>query len=107
MKKVIIIVFLISFKFTSYSQIMSLHLLRYEKSINPLFSKKSKTILITFDKNTLIDSPKIFNYLFKVDISDRKSELTGVVNDLNISGAVNAVNRYGRSEEHTSELQSH
>ena len=95
MKKVIIIVFLISFKFTSYSQIMSLHLLRYEKSINPLFSKKSKTILITFDKNSLIDSPKIFNYLFRVDISDRKSELTGVANDINISGAVNAINRYG------------
>ena len=63
--------------------------------MNPLFSKKSKSILVTFDKNSLIDSPQIYNYLFKVDISDRKSELTGVVNDLNVSGAVNAINRYG------------
>jgi hypothetical protein len=74
---------------------MSLHLLKYEKSMNPLFSKKSKSVLVTFDKNSLIDSPQIFNYLFKIDISDRKSELTGVVNDLNISGAVSAINRYG------------
>jgi hypothetical protein len=63
--------------------------------MNPLFSKKSKTILVTFDKNSLIDSPQIFNYFFKVDISDRKSELTGVTNDFNISGAVTAINRYG------------
>jgi hypothetical protein len=69
--------------------------MKYEKSMNPLFSKKSKTILVTFDKNSLIDSPQIFNYLFKVDISDRKSELIGVANDFNISGAVTAINRYG------------
>jgi hypothetical protein len=77
------------------AQIMSLHLLKYEKSINPLFSKKSKSILVTFDKNSLIDSPQVYNYLFKVDISDRKSELIGVANDFNISGAVTAINRYG------------
>lgn len=96
MKKILLLLISITaFNSIVYSQIMSLHLLKYEKSMNPLFSKKSKTILVTFDKNSLIDSPQIFNYLFKVDISDRKSELTGVTNDLNISGAVTAINRYG------------
>ena len=96
MKKNLFILLIITlFNTIANAQIMSLHLLKYEKSINPLFSKKSKTILVTFDKNSLIDSPQIYNYLFKVDISDRKSELTGVVNDLNISGAVTAINRYG------------
>jgi len=95
MKKIIILLTIISINSIAYSQIMSLHLLKYEKSMNPLFSKKSKSILVTFDKNSLIDSPQIYNYLFKVDISDRKSELTGVVNDLNVSGAVTAINRYG------------
>ena len=33
--------------------------------------------------------------MFKVDISDRKSELTGVANDFNVSGALTAINRYG------------
>ena len=94
-KNLFILVIITFFNTIANAQIMSLHLLKYEKSINPLFSKKSKTILVTFDKNSLIDSPQIYNYLFKVDISDRKSELTGVVNDLNISGAVTAINRYG------------
>lgn len=96
MKKILLLLLIItSFNSIVYSQIMSLHLLKYEKSMNPLFSKKSKSILVTFDKNSLIDSPAVYNYLFKVDISDRKSELTGVVNDLNVSGAVTAINRYG------------
>ena len=95
MKKLIILIILISFNTIANAQIMSLHLLKYEKSMNPLFSKKSKSILVTFDKNSLIDSPQIFNYLFKIDISDRKSELIGVANDFNISGAVTAINRYG------------
>ncbi len=96
MKKILLILVIITaFNSIVNSQIMSLHLLKYEKSMNPLFSKKSKSILVTFDKNSLIDSPQVYNYLFKVDISDRKSELTGVVNDLNISGAVTAINRYG------------
>ena len=94
-KNLIIFVIITFFNTIANAQIMSLHLLKYEKSINPLFSKKSKSILVTFDKNSLIDSPQIYNYLFKIDISDRKSELTGVVNDLNISGAVTAINRYG------------
>ena len=94
-KNLFILVIITFFNTIANAQIMSLHLLKYEKSMNPLFSKKSKSILVTFDKNSLIDSPQIFNYLFKVDISDRKSELTGVANDFNISGAVTAINRYG------------
>lgn len=94
-KTLLILVIITSFNSIANSQIMSLHLLKYENSMNPLFSKKSKQILITFDRNSLIDSPHIYNYLFKIDISDRKSELTGVVNDINISGAMTAINRYG------------
>ena len=96
MKKNLFILLIITlFNTIANAQIMSLHLLKYEKSMNPLFSKKSKSILVTFDKNSLIDSPQVYNYLFKVDITDRKSELTGVANDFNISGAVTAINRYG------------
>jgi hypothetical protein len=94
-KNLFILVIITLFNTMANAQIMSLHLLKYEKSINPLFSKKSKSILVTFDKNSLIDSPQVYNYLFKVDISDRKSELIGVANDFNISGAVTAINRYG------------
>ena len=94
-KNLFILVIITFFNTIANAQIMSLHLLKYEKSMNPLFSKKSKSILVTFDKNSLIDSPQVYNYLFKVDISDRKSELTGVANDFNISGAVTAINRYG------------
>lgn len=94
-KNLFILVIITFFNTIANAQIMSLHLLKYEKSMNPLFSKKSKSILVTFDKNSLIDSPQIFNYLFKVDISDRKSELTGVANDFNVSGALTAINRYG------------
>ena len=94
-KNLFILVIITFFNTIANAQIMSLHLLKYEKSMNPLFSKKSKSILVTFDKNSLIDSPQVYNYLFKVDITDRKSELTGVANDFNISGAVTAINRYG------------
>ena len=94
-KNLFILVIITFFNTIANAQIMSLHLLKYEKSMNPLFSKKSKSILVTFDKNSLIDSPQIYNYLFKVDISDRKSELTGVANDFNVSGALTAINRYG------------
>ena len=94
-KNLFILVIITLFNTIGNAQIMSLHLLKYEKLMNPLFSKKSKSILVTFDKNSLIDSPQVYNYLFKVDITDRKSELTGVANDFNISGAVTAINRYG------------
>ena len=91
-KNLFILVIITFFNTIANAQIMSLHLLKYEKSMNPLFSKKSKSILVTFDKNSLIDSPQVFNYLFKVDIYDRKSELTGVDNDFNVSGALTAIN---------------
>jgi hypothetical protein len=80
---------------SSFSQIMSTHLLSYSKSINPIFSKKSKQISISFDKNSLIEQPEKYSCVFKIDISDRKSELTGVANDFNIGGAVSAINNYG------------
>lgn len=63
---------------SAFSQIMSEHIYKYENSINPIFSNTSKQILITFDKNSLIDASNEFNYLFKIDISDRKSELSGI-----------------------------
>ena len=69
MKKNLIIMLIITlFNTMANSQIMSLHLLKSEKSMNPLFSKKSKQIIISFDKNSLIDSPETYNYLFKIDI---------------------------------------
>jgi hypothetical protein len=67
----------------------------YENSINPIFSKKSKQISISFDKNSLIEQPEKFNCVFKIDISDRKSELAGVSNDFNFGGAVSSINNYG------------
>ncbi len=76
-------------------QIQSLHLMNYENSINPIFSKKSKQISITFDKNSLIENPDKYNCIFKIDISDRKTELSGVANDFNIGGTVSAINNYG------------
>lgn len=79
----------------SYSQFETTHLLKYEKTINPLFSKKLNQIIVNFEKSNLIDSPQnSFKYI-KIDISDRKSELNGVVNDFNLGGAVTAVNNYG------------
>ncbi len=95
MKKIIFISTLLIYSITSNSQIQSLHLMSYENSINPIFSKKSKQISISFDKNSLIEQPEKFNCVFKIDISDRKAELTGVSNDFNVGGAVTAINNYG------------
>lgn len=93
-KGIIFLIFVFKFNF-SFSQIETTHLLKYEKTINPLFSKKLNQIVVSFEKSNLIDSPQnSFKYL-KVDISDRKSELNGVVNDFNLGGAVSAVNNYG------------
>jgi hypothetical protein len=79
----------------SYSQIETTHLLKYEKTINPLFSKKSNQIIVNFDKSNLIDTPSnYFNYL-KIDISERKAELNGVVNDFNLGGTISSFNNYG------------
>ena len=95
MKKILIIFILGLASNLTYSQIETTHLLKYEKTINPLFSKKLNQIVVSFEKSNLIDSPQnSFKYL-KVDISDRKSELNGVVNDFNLGGAVSAVNNYG------------
>jgi hypothetical protein len=79
----------------SFAQIQSLHLLKYENSLNPIFSKKSKQIVISFDKNSLIDTPTKYYCSFKIDISDRKAELTGATNDISIGGAMTAMNNYG------------
>lgn len=95
MKKNIVLFCLLLFQYTINAQVLSLHLVKYEKSINPAFSNEMKKISITFDKNTLIDSPQVFNLLFKIDISDRKSEFSGVSNEKNITGAVSAIARYG------------
>lgn len=95
MKKIILL-FVLTIQISNvFGQIQSLHLMNYEKSINPIFSKKSKQISISFDKNSLIEQPEKYKCVFKIDISDRKSELTGVANDFNIGGAVSAINNYG------------
>ena len=95
MKKVIILlIFILKFNF-SFSQIETTHLIKYEKIINPLFSKKLNQILVNFDKVNQIDSPNnSFNYL-KIDISERKSELNGVVNDFSLGSAISSFNNYG------------
>ena len=95
MKKIIFIFLSSLYSIVSFAQIQSLHLMSYENSINPIFSKKSKQISISFDKNSLIEQPEKFNCVFKIDISDKKAELTGVANDFNVGGAVTAINNYG------------
>ena len=71
---------------SAFSQIMSEHIYKYENSINPFFSKVSKKILVTFDKNTLIDTSSKFTFILKIDISDMKSELTGINAGTNFNG---------------------
>jgi hypothetical protein len=81
--------------FFSYSQIETTHLIKYEKIINPLFSKKLNQIVVNFDKINQIDSPNnSFNYL-KIDISERKSELNGTINDFSLGSAISSFNNYG------------
>lgn len=89
------IFFLMLISTTSFSQIMSTHLLSYSNSINPLFSKKSKSINLSFDKIKLLDTVSEEKYILKIDISDRKSELSGISNDFTIAGGVAALNNYG------------
>ena len=43
-KNLFILVIITLLNTVANAQIMSLHMLKYEKSINPLFSKKSKSI---------------------------------------------------------------
>lgn len=94
MKKYYFLFLFLSFSIIGYNQILSTHLLKYENSINPLFSKKSKQISITFDENNIVDSAFKF-YVLKIDISDRKAELNGVSNDFNIGGAISGIQNYG------------
>jgi hypothetical protein len=85
MKRAKCIFFLLILTNSAFSQIMSEHIYKYENSINPIFSKVSKQILVTFDKNSLIDTNSKFVYILKIDISDRKSELTGISNGSNFN----------------------
>jgi hypothetical protein len=94
MKKIFFLSLFLFSSFVGFNQIMSTHLLKYENSINPLFSKKSKQISITFDENNIIDSAFKF-YVFKIDISDRKAELNGISNDINIGAALSGIQNYG------------
>jgi hypothetical protein len=89
------IFFLMLISTTSFSQIMSTHLLSYSNSINPIFSKKSKSINLSFDKIKLLDTVSEEKYILKIDISDRKSELSGISNDFNLAGGIAALNNYG------------
>ena len=94
MKKIFFLSLFLFLSLVGFNQIVSTHLLKYENSINPLFSKKSKQISITFDENNIIDSAFKF-YVFKIDISDRKAELNGISNDINIGAAVSGIQNYG------------
>ena len=94
MKKLFFLSLFLFLSLVGFNQIVSTHLLKYENSINPLFSKKSKQISITFDENNIIDSAFKF-YAFKIDISDRKAELNGISNDINIGAAVSGIQNYG------------
>jgi len=76
-----------------YSQIETTHLYKYEKTINPLFSKVDKKVAITFDSNSYLDSSFSSFYLFKIVISDKKNELKGISNDLNVSNTAAIINK--------------
>ena len=94
MKRAKCIFFLLILASSAFSQIMSEHIYKYENSINPIFSKVSKQILVTFDKNSLIDTNSKFVYILKIDISDRKSELTGISNGSNFN-SISGFGSYG------------
>lgn len=95
MKKIIILFLLVLTVQSVYSQIEVTHLIKFEKTINPIFSKKLNQIIINFERSNVIDSPhKSIKYL-KIEISDRKSELNGSVNDFNLGGTIASINNYG------------
>lgn len=95
MKKFIILFSLVLTVESVYSQIEVTHLIKFEKTINPIFSKKLNQIIINFERSNVIDSPhKSLKYL-KIEISDRKSELNGSVNDFNLGGTIASINNYG------------
>lgn len=78
----------------TYSQTKSVHLVKYEDNINPIFSKVSKKINISLDKLSVIDSPQSI-ILLKIDINDRKSELVGSGNNFGIGGGYASMNNDG------------
>ena len=69
------------------SQTKSIHLVKYEATINPIFSKVSKKINFFLGKVSIIDSPKSVIFL-KIDISDRKSELVGSGGSVGLGGGM-------------------
>jgi hypothetical protein len=83
--KPLILIFLLSLSVFANSQIKSIHLVKHEASINPLFSKVSRKINFVLDKVSIIDSPKSIIF-FKIDIYDRKSELVGSAGSLGMGG---------------------
>jgi hypothetical protein len=50
---------------------------------------------LSFDKIKLLDTVSEEKYILKIDISDRKSELSGISNDFNLAGGLSALNNYG------------
>jgi hypothetical protein len=83
--KPLILIFLLSLSLFANSQIKSIHLVKHEASINPLFSKVSRKINFVLDKVSIIDSPKSIIFL-KIDIYDRKSELVGSAGSVGLGG---------------------
>ncbi len=83
--KYALILLVFSFPLLAQSQTKSAHLVRYEASINPIFSKVLKKINFSLDKVSLIDSTKSIIFL-KIDIADRKSELVGSAGSVGLSG---------------------
>ena len=79
------LIFFLWFPILVHSQTKSAHLVRYEASINPIFSKVFKKINFSLDKVSLIDSPTSIIFL-KIDISDRKSELVGSAGSVGLGG---------------------
>ncbi len=90
-----ILLFLLFISLNSTAQLLSTHLYNYENTINPLFSKVNKKITITFDSNSYLDSIGNNFYVFKFDISDKKTELKGITNDINLTNTAVAINNGG------------
>lgn len=85
---------LIVMPFLGNSQIVTEHLLEYNKSYNPLFSKEKGSMNLKLE---LIYSlgKKDSTMLFTMDISQRKIKLEGTTNSVNSATAISAMNRYG------------
>lgn len=78
----------------TFGQTKSVHLVKYEDNINPIFSKVSKRINISLDKLSYIDSIKSI-VLLKIDINDRKSELISSVSGIGVGGGYASFNGDG------------